>query len=63
MTLDIGYSTRIEIEEQGQREYVRFMLDAKEPFDIEVEVSIGVILVQVSKDPEQVNFDPIWSMQ
>jgi hypothetical protein len=28
-----------------------------------LEVSIGVVLVQVSKDPEQVNFDPIWDMQ
>ena len=63
LTLEEGFSTDVEIDEQGARKYVRFLLDSKDPFEIELTVSIGVVLVHVSADPDSVDFDPIWSMQ
>jgi len=38
-------------------------LDSTDTFEIELTVSIGVVLVHVSTDPESVAFTPTWSMQ
>ena len=61
LILENGSSTEVEIEEQGERKYAKFLLDSKDAFKIELYNSVGYTLVNVGRDPDSVDFDPIWS--
>ena len=63
LTLELDSSTEVEIEEQGERKYCRFLLESKNAFKIELYNSVGYTLVNVGPDPDSVDFDPIWSEQ